>query len=253
MPPPEIVLIAVLQIFRWSRVVCTHYTLHKSEAALSRVARAIGHTYRQPSWVVDRYNIRISETAPVFARQDGETSLLPMMFGLVPSFMRVSPKKKLLHNARSETITSLPSFREAVRIRRCLIPANGFYESLTSGKVSRPFVFMLKEEEPFAIAGIWEPGKDDLPPSFSMVTTHPNEFVATLHDRMPVVLTPSEMPRWLGEEPLPDGVLQNICQPISGDRMVAREVNRYANKPRSEGPGCLAPPDEPEPELKLDV
>ncbi len=215
------------------------------------MAKAIGHAYRQPSWVVDRYNIRISETAPVFARQGEETSLLPMMFGLVPSFMRDSPKKKLLHNARSETVTELKSFREAVLFRRCLIPACGFYESLTRGKVSRPFVFMLKEEEPFAVAGIWEPGIDDLPPSFSMVTTNPNEFVASLHDRMPVVLTPSDMPRWLGDEPLPDGVLQKLCLPISGDHMVAREVNRYANKPRSEGPGCLAPPDEPDPELKL--
>jgi putative SOS response-associated peptidase YedK len=203
--------------------------------------------------VVDRYNIRISETAPVFTQQGGETSLLPMKFGLVPPFMRDRPKRKLLHNARSETVTELKSFCVAVRFRRCLIPACGFYESMTRGKISWPFVFTLKEEEPFAIAGIWEPGIDDSPPSFSMVTTHPNEFVAKLHDRMPVVLTPADMPRWLGDEPLPDATLQKLCQPISEERMVAREVNRYANKTRSEGPGCLAPPDEPDPELKLGV
>jgi putative SOS response-associated peptidase YedK len=79
--------------------------------------------------------------------------------------VRANPKKKLLHNARSETITHLPSFREAVQRRRCLIPANGFYESVTQGQSGRPFVFMLKDEEPFAIAGIWEPGLDEsLPP-----------------------------------------------------------------------------------------
>ena len=175
-----------------------------------------------------------------------------MVFGLLPSFMRDSPKQKLLHNARSETVTTLPSFREAVRYRRCLIPANGFYESLTVGKISRPFLFALKDEDPFAIAGIWEPGTgDNAPAGFSMVTTHPNAFVATWHDRMPVVLTGPEMPRWLGDEPLPGEVIQQLCEPIAGERMTAREVNRYCNQPRSEGPCCHAPPDLPDPELKL--
>jgi len=232
--------------------VCVRYTLHKSDAALAAVAKAIGQMYRRPAWLVDRFNIRISEVAPVFARQGTETTLAPMMFGLVPSFQRGNPKKKLLHNARSETVTTLPSFREAVQRRRCLIPANGFYESVTQGKSSRPFVFMLKDEEPFAIAGIWEPGlADDLPPSFSMLTTHPNDLIATLHDRMPVVLAPADMLRWLGDKPLSESVIQELCQPMPGERMVAREVNRFGNKPRSEGPGCLAPPDDPEPELKL--
>ncbi len=233
--------------------MCVRYTLHKSDAALAAVAKAIGQMYRRPPWLVDRFNIRISETAPVFARQAGETTLAPMMFGLIPAFMRDRPKKKLMHNARSETITELPSFRDAVRHRRCLIPANGFYESITRGKISHPFVFMLKDEEPFAIAGIWEPGlDDDLPPSFSMVTTHPNDLVATMHDRMPVVLTPPDMLRWLGDQPLAESELKKMCEPIAGEKMTAREVNRYGNKPRSEGPQCLAPPDEPEPELKLE-
>ncbi len=232
--------------------MCVRYILHKSDAALAAVARAIAATYRRPDWLVDRYNIRISEVAPVFARQGTETTLAPMMFGLVPSFQRGNPKKKLLHNARSETVTTLPSFREAVQRRRCLIPANGFYDSMTVGKVSRPFVFMLKNEEPFAIAGIWEPGlEDDLPPSFSMLTTDPNDLVAPLHDRMPVVLSAPDMLRWLGDKPLSESAIQELCQAIPGNRMTAREVNRYVNKPRSEGPKCLAAPDEPDQELVL--
>ncbi len=234
--------------------MCVRYALHKSDAALAAVARAIAKIYKRPPWVTDRYNIRISEIAPVFAQRQGETDLLPMMFGLVPSFQRGNPKKKLLHNARSETVTTLPSFREAVQRRRCLIPANGFYDSMTVGKVSRPFVFMLKDEEPFAIAGIWEPGlEDDLPPSFSMLTTVPNDLVAPLHDRMPVVLTAPDMLRWLGDKPLSESAIQELCQPIPGNRMTAREVNRYVNKPRSEGPKCLEPQDAPEPELKLEI
>jgi putative SOS response-associated peptidase YedK len=125
---------------------------------------------------------------------------------------------------------------------------------MTIGKLSRPFVFMLKDEEPFAIAGIWEPPVDEAcQGSFSMLTTRPNEVVEPLHDRMPVVLTAKDMPRWLGSEPLPDTILAELCQPIPGAKMVAREVNRYGNKPRSEGPGCLAPPDAAEPELPLSL
>jgi putative SOS response-associated peptidase YedK len=177
-----------------------------------------------------------------------------MTFGMVLPYAKEHGRKKLLHNARSETVTSLRSFRDPVRYRRCLIPANGFYESMTVGKVSRPFVFMLKDEEPFAIAGIWEPpmnGADQ--GSFSMLTTHPNEVVEPLHDRMPVVLKFKDMPRWLGSDPLPDSVLAELCQPIPGAKMVAREVNRYGNKPRAEGPQCLAPPDATEPELPLSL
>ena len=70
---------------------------------------------------------------------------------------------------------------------------------------------------------------------------------------MPVVLTPADMRRWLGDKPLSESAIQELCQPMPGKRMVAREVNRYGNKPRSEGPGCLAPPDDPEPELKLGI
>lgn len=207
-----------------------------------------------PDWVADRYNIRISEQAPVFYREEGRTRLGAMMFGLVPGFQRGAAKKKLLHNARSETVTKLPSFREAVKYRRCLIPANGFYDSVSRGGLMRPYVFMLQDEEPFAIAGIWEPGLEDgLPASFSMVTTVPNELVATLHDRMPVVLTKRQLKKWLGSEPLREEVLRELCQPIDGKRMTAREVNRYCNKPRSEGSGCLEPPEPDEPELGLDL
>ena len=92
---------------------------------------AIGQMYRRPAWLVDRFNIRISETAPVFARQSGDTTLAPMMvFGLIPAFMRDRPKKKLLHNVPARRPSrNFPSFRDAVQRRRCLIPANGFYES----------------------------------------------------------------------------------------------------------------------------
>jgi putative SOS response-associated peptidase YedK len=234
--------------------MCVRYTLHKSDAALSAVAKAISRIFNLPTWVENRYNIRISEVAPVFAIQDGDVCLEPMTFGMVSPYAKEHGRKKLLHNARSETVTRLHSFRDPVWYRRCLIPANGFYESMTVGKFSRPFVFMLKDEEPFAIAGIWEPPTDETGQgSFSMLTTHPNEVVEPLHDRMPVVLTAKDMPRWLGSDPLPDTVLAELCRPIPGAMMVAKEVNRYGNKPRSEGPRCLAPPDEAEPELPLSL
>jgi putative SOS response-associated peptidase YedK len=172
-----------------------------------------------------------------------------MMWGLVPPFARGKPERPILANARSETVANLPSFRPAVERRRCLVPANGFYEWHTEGRIKIPHVFMLAGEEPFAFAGIWEPAGEGVPDTFCILTTTPNELVATVHDRMPVILTRGTMPRWIGAEPLPLLELRELTQPIPSDRMTVRPVNRFVSNNRNEGPRCLEPPEAPEPEL----
>jgi putative SOS response-associated peptidase YedK len=224
--------------------VCTRYALHRADAAMAEVADALGRDYQRPDWIEDRYNIRISEAAPIFTISEGTIVLARATFGLIPPFSRRVTKPARLHNARSETVTTLPSFRDAVRHRRCLIPANGYYESVTMGGISHPFFFTLKEEQPFAIAGIWQPGDED-GPTFSMLTTAPNPMVALIHDRMPVVLTKNGMKRWIGERPLKTAELSDLCRALPSDAMQFREVNRQGNKPRIDGPICIAPPDNP--------
>jgi putative SOS response-associated peptidase YedK len=118
--------------------------------------------------------------------------------------------------------------------------------------VKRPHLFTLREEEPFAFAGIWDPAAGDLPETYCILTTEPNELVARVHTRMPVILTAGAMPRWLGDRPLGDGELADLVRPLAADRMESRPVSRFVSNSRHEGPQCLAPPDEAPPEPEFD-
>ena len=123
------------------------------------------------------------------------------MWGLMPFYERQKPQRRLLPNAKAETAPTLAAFRQAVAHRRCLVPANGFYEWQTLGKLKLPHLFTLRDGAPFAFAGIWEPAEGDIPETYGILTTEPNALVAPLHHRMPVILTPETMARWIGSAP----------------------------------------------------
>jgi len=231
--------------------VCVRYTLHKLDKAVAAIVQAIEHPLAFSAGAKPRYNVALTSVVPTVAVQDGRPELRDMMWGLVlpPSGNR--PKSTLLPNAKAETVAKLPSFKAAAQRRRCLVPANGFYEWRKEGAIKAPYVFMLHDEEPFAFAGIWEPAAANLPETFCILTTAPNELVATVHNRMPVMLTGEMMPRWLGDQPLPELELRDLTRPFPAERMTVRAVNRFVSNSRNEGPQCLAPPDEPEPELWL--
>ena len=175
-----------------------------------------------------------------------------MMWGYVPFYEQGKTRMRLLPNAQAETAAASPAFRQAAARRRCLVPANGFYEWEVAGRLRLPHVFMLQEEEPFAFAGIWERGPEQRPDTFAVLTTTPNELVGRIHHRMPVVLTADTMGRWLGDQPLPAPEYAALTRPLAVARMTVRPVNRFVSNSRNEGPQCLAPPDEAPPELPLD-
>jgi len=229
--------------------MCVRYTLHKLEQAVAAVARSLGYPLALPDTIQPRYNVTLTSVVPTVAIRDSGPDLRGMMWGLVPLPSETRPARGLLANAKSETVTKLPSFKAAAERRRCLIPANGFYEWRKEGAIKAPHLFMLRDEEPFAFAGIWEPAAKDLPETFCILTTDPNSIVATVHNRMPVILTGHMMPRWLGDQPLPESELRALTRPFPAERMTVRPVSRFVSNSRNEGPQCLAPPEEPEPEL----
>jgi putative SOS response-associated peptidase YedK len=232
--------------------MCVRYTLHKTDAALGAISRALGVPLEAPDWAGPRYNVTLTDTMPVVAREAQRTGVRAMRWGLVPRGERGKSRPRLLANARSETAAALPAFRDGVAARRCLVPANGFYEWRSSGGVKWPHLFTLRDEEPFAFAGIWDPAAGDLPETYCILTTSPNDLVARVHDRMPVILTADTMPRWLGDQALAAGELRLLFQPIGAERMESRPVSRFVSNSRNEGPRCLAPPDEAPPEPELD-
>ena len=233
--------------------MCVRYVLHQTDAALAAISQALARTLAKPDWVQPRYNVALTQIMPVVAVGPAAAAgeVRGMMWGYVPSYAQGRTRRPMLPNARAETATTAPAFRQAAARRRCLVPANGFYEWQTLGRLKLPHVFMLAGEEPFAFAGLWEAAADQQPETFAILTTAPNELVRPLHDRMPVILTGETMGRWLGDQPLPAPEYAALTRPLAAARMTVRPVNRFVSNSRNEGPQCLAPPDEAPPELPL--
>jgi putative SOS response-associated peptidase YedK len=231
--------------------MCVRYTLHKTDAALGAISRALGVLLEVPEWAAPRYNVTLTDTMPVVARVQVATGVRAMRWGIVPAGERLKPRPRLLANARSETAATMPAFRKGIASRRCLVPANGFYEWETRGGVKLPHLFTLAGEEPFAFAAIWDPAGDNLPETYCLLTTQPNELVTKVHDRMPVIMTSETMGRWIGEQPLPEAEYEALVRPLETGLMQSRPVSRYVSSSRNQGPRCLEPPEivPQEPEL----
>jgi len=149
-------------------------------------------------------------------------------------------------NARAESIAERPAFRNAVRRRRCLIVADGFYEWQHRGRQRMPFLFRLRASGPFALAGVWErrvaPDGRSFP-SCTILTTTPNEIVAPVHDRMPVVLAPESHARWLDPETTDPSALRDLLRPYAAGGMSVHAVRPLVNSPRNDTPDCVTPFD----------
>jgi putative SOS response-associated peptidase YedK len=146
-----------------------------------------------------------------------------------------------LGNARAETLLAKPSFRAATLTRRCLVPADGFYEWEKQGAARLPHYFTLQSGEPFFFAGLWEPASELGPAAFALVTTTPNELLRPIHDRMPVMLGPNSGPAWLGDRPLVPSLLTRLCRPLPAALMTSHRVDPKMNNSRYEAPDCVAP------------
>lgn len=233
--------------------MCVRYTLHKTDAALDAISRALGVALETPEWAAPRYNVTLTDTMPVVAADAGRPAVRAMRWGFISPGEQGKARPRLLANARSETATTLPTFRKAVAARRCLVPANGFYEWMASGGLKLPYLFTLRGEEPFAFAGIWDPAAAGTPETYCLLTTQPNELVARVHTRMPVILTSGTMSRWIGHEPLAADAYAALVRPLDPGLMESRPVSRYVSNSRNQGPQCLAPPDEGSPQSELDL
>jgi putative SOS response-associated peptidase YedK len=147
-------------------------------------------------------------------------------------------------NARAETVSSKPAFRNAFKHRRCLIPADGFYEwqVIPDSKIKQPWFIVLGDREPMAFAGLWEqwrsPEGEELE-SCSIIVTDANEIMRPIHDRMPVILGPEDWDAWLETDAKDAGSLQSLLKPFPADDMTAWPVSTKVNSPRNDSVECL--------------
>jgi putative SOS response-associated peptidase YedK len=190
------------------------------------------------------YNVAPSRLA-LAARtgRSGRRELVGLRWGLVPFWAKDPVIGYRTINARAETVSVKPAFREALRARRCLIAADGFYEWQRLARGKQPYFLRLKGGEPFALAGLWERWSDGTSTveSCTIIVTVANALVAPIHDRMPVILAPADYETWLDPDlTVPERVLP-LLRPYRPEAMEAVAVGAAVNRPENDGPQLVEP------------
>jgi len=189
------------------------------------------------------YNVAPTDEALVVVQRDDRRAVTAYRWGLIPHWATAAKVGSRMINARAETITVSPAFRDAFVRKRCIVPVESFYEWKRDGTIRQPYRIVRRDGEPLALAGLWagwrEPDTGAVRRTFSIVTTTPNEAVATLHDRMPVVLERETWDRWLDPHPADPSELMGLLAPSEADLEIYA-VGRDVNDVRRDGPELIA-------------
>jgi len=221
--------------------VCGRFTLFEPDKVLAREFDVSNFPPRSP-----RYNIAPSQPiAAIRAAPAGSRRELALLrWGLIPSWSKDPAIGNRLINARAETAHEKPSFRNAFRRHRCLIPTSGFYEWLRWERGKQPYFVRMRDGHPFAFAGLWdrwESPDEGVIETCTILTTTSNAVLAPIHDRMPVILPPREYDRWLDPSLKDLESLAPLLVPFPPEEMLAYPVNPRVNAPSADDKGCIAP------------
>jgi putative SOS response-associated peptidase YedK len=217
--------------------MCGRYSIVPTENIAARFDVQQEQLSLQP-----RYNVAPSQSLPVVVR-NSPNRLVEMQWGLIPSWSKEPRAQFSTINARAETIAKSPVFRGPFKTRRCLVPASGFYEWQRTSNGKQPFCIRLKDDDLFAFAGlydIWRDADGNELYSYTIVTTAPNELVAPIHNRMPVILQRDDEDVWLDGEATP-GRLASLLVAYPAAGMQAYPVSRAVNNPANEGAELMQP------------
>lgn len=192
------------------------------------------------------YNIPPGTDIPVIRQSpEGMRVLHLLRWGLVPHWSKDPAIGAKLNNARGESVAEKPSFRDAFKRRRCLIPANGFFEWKAEGKIKQPYYISLKSGEPMAMGGLWESWKapdGSILRTVCVVTTSPNAVMTPIHDRMPVIVAPENRQSWLSGTP---EEIAGIVAPYRDGELQAWPVSRRVSKTQDDDAGLIEPVEVP--------
>jgi putative SOS response-associated peptidase YedK len=249
--------------------MCGRYVLKKED--LEALVRQFGvHSLEE---FHSRYNIAPTSIVPLIRRMDfegmppmppedragaaapaGRIEVAGVRWGLIPAWTKPDAPVRPLVNVRAETLVS--RFKGALRHRRCVLPASGFYEWETIGSKKQPWYFSMRDGGPFALAGIWDTwrgGEGVELETCAIITTTPNGLLGRIHDRMPVILTPTQAQAWIGAADA--RAAEQLLASAPDEAMTALRVGPAVSNVRNDGPECVAAaPDDPgetEPQLSL--
>jgi putative SOS response-associated peptidase YedK len=223
--------------------MCGRYTLRRPDLLAAAFDATPSFPFEEFS-ERPRYNVAPSQdVAIVRINSNGDRVLGLVRWGLIPSWTKGKPKQQPI-NARAETVASSGMFRQAFERRRCLVPADGFYEWQRLGEQKQPMFVRRHDDGPFAFAGLWErwrPDEEAEPvDTMTIVTTSPNALMAPIHDRMPVILAQRDYARWLDRQ-VPGEEVAGLLRPYAEQDMAAVAVSTRVNSPRNDDCDCVAP------------
>lgn len=232
--------------------MCGRFTLHHSAEEIAKRFEVQRVLFDAPP----RYNIAPSQPIATITSQDGARVLDACRWGLIPSWAKDPAIGNRMINARAETLREKPAFKTALSRRRCLIPADGFYEWSTPAKATTankrgakakektPHYIRMKSGELFALAGLWDEWKTpegEMLRSCTIITTVPNDIITPLHHRMAVILKPEDEATWLNSESNDVDELSQLLQPYANDALELYGVSRRVNAPAFDEESCIFP------------
>jgi putative SOS response-associated peptidase YedK len=221
--------------------MCGRFTLTVDPSEL----REAFSNYGFPDQYAPRFNI--APTQPILAIPNDDRQQADFFaWGLIPSWAKDPSIGSRLINARAEGLAEKPSFRGSFKYKRCLIPADGFYEwkAQPGTKTKVPYFIFLEDRRPFAIAGLWDEwysSEGGSVRSATIITTAPNELMAPIHNRMPVILEPEDYARWLDPTPQRPEDLSQLLKPFPADKMSVHPVSTLVNSPSNDRPELVVP------------
>jgi len=221
--------------------MCGRYTVR----SIQPVAELFGISL--PPEFQPRYNVAPTQDVLVVRSASKEETNAArrgdlLRWGLVPSWADDPSMGNRMINARAETAATRPAFRDAMKRRRCLVPADGFYEWQKQEGSARkqPHLIRMADDRPFGFAGLWDTWRrgDEMLETFTILTTSPNELVAPIHDRMPVIVASQDFDRWLDPKVDAAGVA-DLLKPCPAEQMRAGPVGLGVNNPKNDDPSCV--------------
>lgn len=222
--------------------MCGRFTLRSPASVLAEQFAV----FEMPPFT-PRFNIAPSQPVLIVRlapqQPEPEREAVWLRWGLIPSWAKDPAIGNRMINARAETVAEKPAFRAALRRRRCLVAADGFYEWQRRGKQKQPHFIRMRDDRPFGFAGLWEawegPDHSDIQ-SCTLLTTEPNELIRPIHDRMPVIVAAKNYQQWLDPAIQPAELSGMLC-PYPSDQMTADPVSTLVNNPANDAPNCIEP------------
>ncbi len=219
--------------------MCGRYLITSPPEAL----RALFGYAEQPNFPA-RYNIAPTQPVPIVRRVGGHRQLALVRWGLLPAWVKDPKTFTLIVNARGESVLDKPAFRAAMRRRRCLFPADGFYEWAQTGGRKQPFLVRPRRPGPIALAGLWETWtgpNGEVIETAAIVTTNANRTVAAIHDRMPVLVPPEAFDLWLDCEAVDAATAAALIAPAPESALEAVAISTAVNRVANDGPELIEP------------